>query len=144
AVNMLLELHLEDGDLEAASKTLDRSAQYMPPAMAAAHQVRLASRRKDEAAAVDHFRTLCAAPPLGVEPFYGAIDEMLDAGWQEVVDRELASAVSQPQSGPHMTAPHLGAVWVEWCASHNRFDRCLEALTAFRGDKMSAIAPVWF
>jgi tetratricopeptide (TPR) repeat protein len=134
AVNLLLNLQFEDGELEGAGKTLDRACPYMPPALAAAHLVRLDSRRKDETAAVEHFRLLCQAPPLGVEPFYGAIDEMLDAGWQEVVDRELAQAVSQPQAGPH-----LGAVWVEWCASHNRFDRCLEALEAFRGQ-----GPVWF
>ncbi len=138
AVNMLLELQLEDGELEGAAKTLDRVAQYMPPALSAAHGVRLASRRKDQAAAVECFQALCQAPSFGVEPFYGAIDEMIDAGWQETVDQQLAAAVSR-QSGPH-----LGAVWVEWCASHNRFDRCREALNAFRGDKGSEIGPVWF
>jgi len=89
--------------------------------------VRLACREGNEAAATEYLRDLCQAPPFGPEPYHDAIDELLDRGWRDLVDRELAAQVALPNA-----SPQLAAIWIEWCGSHNRFDRCLEALDAFR------------
>jgi tetratricopeptide (TPR) repeat protein len=128
AANLLLELQIEDGELEAAGKTIDRVAQYMPRGYVAAHRVRLAGRSKDKTAAAQHLRELCQSDASGPEPFYGAIDEMVKAGWDDAIEAVLAEEVARPGANPQ-----LGGVWIEWCASKENWDRCREALEALRG-----------
>jgi Tfp pilus assembly protein PilF len=128
AANLLLELQIQDGDLDAAEKTIERVAQYMPTAYAAAHRVRLASRRKDQAAAIEGLRALCRSDANGPEPFYGAIDEMIDQGWRDAVGAELAQFVMQADANPQ-----LGGVWIQWCASQNDWNLCRDTVEALRG-----------
>jgi tetratricopeptide (TPR) repeat protein len=130
-LDQLFTLQLADRDDPAAAATLDLARRHLSPARAATYGVRLASAKRDAAAAAEALAVLCKRTdvddPAAVA---NAVETMTKAQLGATVDRVLIDVVS---AGGHVN-PEAAAVRVKRLTAKRRWSAAARALGRFDPD----------
>lgn len=104
----LFDLELEAGDLDAAESALRTLTPHVNTGYTRWREIQLATRRRDRKTALDLFWTMWAVREDDIDPFKGALQTLIDAGWRDDAERAIERVVLEPE-----VCPHAGTFWIE-------------------------------
>lgn len=134
AAMSLFDLHLEDGDPDAAERVLQSTLPHLRPEHALVQQVRLAAKRQDRDKAVECLDQLCGLELEDDGPLGAACDAMLENPWRAQVADLLDQVLRRPGA-----SPHVGPAWAQCLTAAGQWDRCERVLRDMEGQ-----SEIWF
>ena len=119
----LFDLHLEDGELDAAARLLDTLRRHLPGDPTSARAVELAAKRSTSPAAVQSdaqaglgaLMELCTGPGRDTGPLEFAVNAIFNTPWWTQMESVFRAALD----GGNVN-PALGGVWVDFLAATDR------------------------
>jgi tetratricopeptide (TPR) repeat protein len=106
AGNLLFDLHLEDGELDAAARTLATLRRHSNSPFVLGRAVQLAARRGDRDEATELLRQLCVTRSESDWTVSAPVEAMSRAGWEDAVLQVLQASLQDPAA-----VPEVGRQW---------------------------------
>jgi tetratricopeptide (TPR) repeat protein len=129
----LFDLHLEDGEFDAASSVLALARKHIGGPFVVARDVQLAAKQNRIPEALDSLRALCMLPTEERWPFDASLRALAAAGAPGPAREALLAASSAKNANPQ-----AGGAWARSCAEAGLWKECRDGL-----DRMEARPAVW-